>query len=77
MTIDVSVSHSVMSALWLSCKESAYNAGDTENMGSVPVLERSPGGGNGNPIQYSCLEKPMDRRAIRLQSMGSHRVGHD
>ena len=33
--------------------------------------------GNGNPFQYSCLENPMDRRADRLQSMGSRRVGHD
>ena len=32
-------------------------------MGSIPGLERSPGGGNGNPLQYSCLENPMDRRA--------------
>ena len=45
---------------------SAYNAGDP---GSVPVLERSPGEGNGNPLQYSCLENPMDRGAW-LQSTG-------
>ena len=38
------------------------NAGD---MGSIPGLERSPGGGDGNPLQYSCLENPMDRRAWR------------
>ena len=30
-------------------------------MGSIPGLERSPGGGNGNPLQYSCLENPMNR----------------
>ena len=36
------------------------NAGD---MGLIPGLGRSPGGGNGNPLQYSCLENPMDRRA--------------
>jgi len=41
-------------------KESACNAGD---LGSIPKLGRSPGGGNGNLSQYSCLEKPMDRRA--------------
>ena len=40
--------------------ESAYNAGD---LGSIPELERSPGGGHGNPLQYSCLENPMDREA--------------
>ena len=33
------------------------------NMSSVPVLGRSLGGGHGNPLQYSCLENPMDRRA--------------
>ena len=38
-------------------KASAYNAGD---LGSVPGLGRSPGEGNGNPLQYSCLENPMD-----------------
>ena len=31
------------------------------NLGSIPGLERSPGGGQGNPLQYSCLENPMDR----------------
>ena len=36
-------------------------AEDIRNMGSVPGLERSPGGGHGNPLQYSCLENPMDR----------------
>ena len=42
-------------------KESAYNAGDTGDVGSVPVSGRSPEGGHGNPIQYSCLKNPMDR----------------
>ena len=36
-----------------------------------------PGGGNGNPLQYSCLENPMDRGTGRLQSTGSQRVGHN
>ena len=39
------------------------NAGYIIDMGSVPALGRSPGGGNGNPLQYSCLENPMDRGA--------------
>ena len=43
-------------------KESACNAGD---LGAVPGLERSPGKGNGNPLQYSCLENSMDRGAWR------------
>ena len=42
------------------CKESASSAGDP---GSVPGLGRSPGEGNGNPLQYSCLENHMDREA--------------
>ena len=42
---------------WLSDKESACNAGDP---GSIPGLGRSPGEGHGNPLQYSCLENPMD-----------------
>ena len=46
-------------------KESAYNAGDP---GSIPRSGRSPGEGNGNPLQYCCLENPMDRGAV--QSMG-------
>ena len=41
-------------------KESAYNAGD---LGSILGLGRSTGGGHGNPLQYSCLENPMDRGA--------------
>ena len=51
---------------WLSSKESACNARDTGNMGLIPGSGRSPGGGHGNPLQYSCLENPMDRvwRAI-------------
>ena len=42
-------------------KESACNAGD---LGSMPGLGRSPGEGNGNPLQYSGLENPMDRGAL-------------
>ena len=47
---------------WLSGKESTCNARDT---GSIPGWGRSPGGGSGNPLQYSCLENPMDRGAWR------------
>ena len=42
-------------------KESICNAGGAEDLGLMPGLERSPGGGHGNPPQYSCLENPMDR----------------
>ena len=47
----------------LSGKESACNAGDTGDVGSIPGLGRSLGRGNDNPLQYSCLENPMDRGA--------------
>ena len=46
-------------------KESACNAGDAGDVGSIPALGRSPRGGHGNPLQYSCLENPMDRGAWR------------
>ena len=39
------------------------NAGDVKDAGSIPVLGRSPGGGHGNPLQYSCLKNPMERGA--------------
>ena len=55
-------------------KVSAYHVGDP---GSVPGSGRSPGEGNGNPLQYSCLENPMDEEPGRLQSMRSQRVGHN
>ena len=58
---------------WLSGKESACNAGD---MGSISGSERSPGEGNSNPLQHSCLENSMDRGAGGLQSMGLQRVKH-
>ena len=48
-------------------KESACNVGD---LGSIPGLERSPGGGHGNPFQYSCPENPMDRGAWRAAVPG-------
>ena len=47
----------------LSGKKSSCNAGNTGDMGSIPGLAKSPGGGNGNPLQYSCLEDPIDRGA--------------
>ena len=52
-------------------KESACNAGDP---GSIPGLGRSPGEGNGNPLQYSCLENPTDRGAWRATVQGLTRV---
>ena len=46
---------------WLSSKESICNAGATGDSGWIPRLGRSPQDGNGNPLQYSCLENPMAR----------------
>ena len=47
----------------LAVKKPPANAGDTGAVGLIPGLGRSPGAGNGNPAQYSCLENPMDRGA--------------
>ena len=56
-------------------KASTYNAGD---LGSIPGSGRAPGEGNDNPLQYSCLENPMDGGAWwATQFMGLQRVGHD
>ena len=44
-------------------KDLPANAGDIRDMGSIPGLRRSLGGGIGNSLQYSCLENPMDREA--------------
>ena len=55
-------------------KSSACNAGD---LGLIPGSGRSPGEGNGNPLQYSCLEKLMDRGAWQTIVSGVTRVGHD
>ena len=49
--------------LFDSAKNLSANAGDTEDVSSIPGLERCPGGENGNPFQNSYLEKPMDRGA--------------
>ena len=48
---------------WLCGEESACNAGETGDAGSVPGSGRSPGGGHGNTLQYSCLGNSRDRGA--------------
>ena len=55
-------------------KESACNM---EDMGLAPRLGRSPGGGHGNPLQYSCLENPVDSGGWWAAVLGLQRVGHD
>ena len=51
------------------------NVGDARDMGSIPGSGRSPGGGNGNPLQYSCLENAMDRGAWRATVHGITELG--
>ena len=62
---------------WLSGKEFTCNAGD---MGSIPGSGRSPGEGNGNSLQYSCLENSMDRGAwwatVHRVTMGRTRLSN-
>ena len=60
-----------------SIKESTCNAGDPGDLGLIPGSRRSPGGGNGNPLQFSCLGNLMDRGAWRAKVHVSQRVGQD
>ena len=55
-------------------RASAHNVGD---LGSIPGLRNSYGEGNGNPLQYSCLENPMDRGARQATVHGIARIRHD
>ena len=57
----------------LDSKESAYNTG---HLDMIPRSGRSPGGGNGNPLQYSCLENPMDRGAWQGMVPGGHKESY-
>ena len=61
-------------------KESAYNARDVRDVGLIPGSGKSSGGGQSNPLQYSCLENPMDRRAWKAAVHGTAksqtRLGH-
>ena len=65
-------------------KNPPANKGVEGDVGSIPGWRRSPGGGNGNPLQNSCLGNPMDRAALwateqpcGLQAMGSYRVAQN
>ena len=53
------------------------DAGAVGDTGLIPEFGTSPGGGNGNPLQYSCRDNPTDRGAGGLQSIGSQRARHD
>ena len=61
----------VISQVMLVVKNLPVNTGDIRDVGLIPGLGRSPGGGHGNPLQYSCVENPMDRGAWRA---AVHRV---
>ena len=63
-------------SIGLVVKNLPTNTGDIRDAGSIPGLGRSPGRGNGYPLQYSCLENPMDREAWQAIK-GLQRVGQD
>ena len=58
------------SQMALVVKNPPVKAGDVRDVGLIPGWERSPGGGHGNPLQYSCLENPTDRGAWRTAVQG-------
>ena len=60
-----------------SGKEPACQCRRLRDIGLVPGSGRSPGGGPGNPLRYSCLENPMAEEPGGMWSIGSQRVGHD
>ena len=78
-------SDSAAAAVWwgsasqeaLVVKNLPANAEDVRDVGSIPGSGRSPGGGHGNPLQYSCWKIPWTEEPGGLQSIGSHRVRHD
>ena len=59
----------------LVVKNLSANAGDIIDLGSTPESGRSPAGGHGNPLQYSCLENPMDRGAWQAAVHGVAKSG--
>ena len=61
----------------LVVKNLPAHAGDIRVEGSIPGLGRSPGRGHGNPLQYSCVENPMDRGAWQATVHGVTKVGQD
>ena len=58
-------------------KNPPANAEDIRDVGLIPRLKRSPGGGHGNPLKYSCLENPMEEEPDGLQSIGTLGGGQD
>ena len=62
---------------WRRSKKSTSNAGDIGDAGLIPGQKRSPGGGYGNLLQYSCLKHLLDRGAWWATVPGSQRIGQD
>ena len=62
---------------WFSDKEPACHSGDAGDVGLIAGLGRFPGGGHGNPLQYSHLEKPCGERSLAGHSLWGRRVRHD
>ena len=62
---------------WLNSKEFICDGGDVGDMGLIPGLGRSPGEGNSNPLQFSCLENPVDRIpwSLRWTCLSTHAQG--
>ena len=54
-------------------KSPPANSGDTRDVGSIPGVGRSPGGGHGNPLHYSCLENPHGQRSLAGHSPWGHK----
>ncbi|KAB0345981.1 hypothetical protein FD755_024367 [Muntiacus reevesi] len=70
--------HTLLYLKWITNKDLLYSTGNpAQYPGLIPGLERSPGERNGSPLQYSCLENPMDRGAWQTLVHGVTRVGHD
>ena len=76
-TADSSIHITWTSQVVLVIKNPPANAGDTGDAGLIPVFGRSPGEGNGHPLQYCCLVNSMERGAWWATVHGLQRVGHD
>ena len=75
-SFSISLYENRASQVVLVVKNPPANVGDIKDLGSIPGLGRSPGGGHGNPLQYPCLENPTDRGAW-WATVHRGSVGHD
>ena len=71
--LDAWVPPALLSQVVLVVKNPPVNVGDIRDSGSVPVSGRSPGGGHGNQLQYSCLENPYGQRSLAGYSPWGHK----